>query len=81
MQLETWLGEIEKRIHKEPNWVKDAMNTALISIGSVDKKLNAKALLSAKKIGKVEVEYGDTSCLTPDALEQLTSERVQKKLV
>ena len=30
-------------------------------------KLSKKAIAAAKKIGKVEVDHGDTGCKTPDA--------------
>ena len=33
-----------------------------MSVGSYVKPLKAKALKAAKKIGKVEVDMGDTSC-------------------
>ena len=43
------------------------MNNALIAIGGRNAKLKKLALAAAKKIGKVEVDHGDTSCKTPDA--------------
>ena len=43
------------------------MNSALISIGVRNSKLERKALAAAKRIGKVEVDHGETSCKTPDA--------------
>lgn len=43
------------------------MNSALIAIGIRNPKLERKALAAAKRIGKVEVDHGETSCKTPDA--------------
>jgi 3-methyladenine DNA glycosylase AlkD len=58
---------IELEIHSRPNWVRYAMNSALIAIGLRDATLEARALEAAARIGKVEVDHGDTSCKTPDA--------------
>ena len=65
--LEQHLGTIEHEIHSRPNRVRDAMNSALIAIGIRNPKLEKKALAAAKRIGKVEVDHGATSCKTPDA--------------
>lgn len=66
-ECEKVLADIEKRIHASPNWVKYAMNAALIAIGTYKPALKAKAIAAAKRIGKVEVDHGDTECKTPDA--------------
>ena len=64
------------------NRVKDAMNMALISIGTRNPKLEKKALGAAKRIGKVEVDHGETSCKTPDAaayIKKVLAQRRKKK--
>ena len=61
------LGTIESEIHDRKNRVRDAMNSALIAIGIRNPKLRKKALAAAKRIGRVEVDHGETSCKTPDA--------------
>lgn len=61
------LRVIGKEIHKRPNWVRDAMNSALIAIGVRNPALTEAALKVAKAVGKVEVEHGETSCETKDA--------------
>ena len=61
------LRVIGKEIHEQPNWVRDAMNSALIAIGVRNPALTKAALKVAKVIGKVEVDHGDTSCKTADA--------------
>jgi len=61
------LGEIEKKIHAADNAEREAMNQALITIGCRSAALKKAALASAKRIGTVDVDHGDTACKTPDA--------------
>lgn len=75
-----FLSVIEKSIQSEKNNVKDAMNNSLLSWGQRSKDLNSKIIESFKKIGKIVVDYGETSCQTPDVPKILSSERIQKKL-
>lgn len=63
----SWLDKIEKTIHSAPNLQRDAMNSALIHIGCRSAGLRKSALAAARRIGKVEVDHGDTACKTPDA--------------
>ena len=65
-ELQQKLVEIQTRIHQAPNRTRYAMNMALISIGCVD-GLHEKAVLAARRIGKVDVDHGETGCETPDA--------------
>jgi hypothetical protein len=65
------LETIESEIHQSPNRARYAMNTALISIGAYRPSLMNEAIAAAKRIGKVEVDHGDTSCRTPDAIEYI----------
>lgn len=67
-ELEQYLQTIEREIHGRKNRVRDAMNTALIAIGIRSPALNEKALAAAERIGKVEVDHGDTACKTPAAV-------------
>ena len=62
------LVTIEKEIHRSPNWARYAMNGALISIGVFKPALRKKAIEAARRIGKVEVDHGETNCKTPDAV-------------
>jgi hypothetical protein len=61
------LATIEKEIHRSPNWARYAMNAALIGIGIYKPALRSKAIEAARRIGKVEVDHGETYCKTPDA--------------
>ncbi len=67
-EAEKVLATIEKEIHRSPNWARYAMNGALISIGVFKPALHKKAMEAAKRIGKVEVDHGETCCKTPDAV-------------
>ena len=62
------LTTIEKEIHRSPNWARYAMNAALIGIGIAKPALRKKAIEAARRIGKVEVDHGETTCKTPDAV-------------
>jgi hypothetical protein len=44
------------------------MNNALIAIGVYKVALTAGAKATAKRIGKVKVDHGETLCTTPDAI-------------
>lgn len=62
------LAQIEKTIHSAPNSEREAMNMAVIVIGGRNAVLRKAATATAKRIGKVEVDHGDTACKTPDAV-------------
>lgn len=61
------LATIEKEIHGSANRARYTMNNALIAIGVFKPALKKKAIEAAKRIGKVEVDHGETDCKTPDA--------------
>ena len=65
--FEKQLKVIERDIHKRKNETKYCMNGTLIAIGVRNAKLEKLALKAAERIGKVEVDHGDTACKTPDA--------------
>lgn len=66
--FEKHLATIEAEIHESKNWVRYAMNNALISIGIRNPGLQKKAVAAAKRIGVVEVDHGETGCKTPEAV-------------
>jgi 3-methyladenine DNA glycosylase AlkD len=61
------LETIEQQIHDSPNMARHAMNMALISIGIYKPQLRGDVIAAARRIGKVHVDHGQTSCQTPDA--------------
>ncbi len=73
-----WLKTIEREIHQSPNYVRRAMNAALIAIGVRDAKLEKLAVAAAKRIGKVEVDHGDTECKTPDAVAYIAKTKARR---
>ena len=78
--FEPIIDTIQSRLQEEENFVKDAMNNALIMIGSRSVELHKKALSAARHIGKVIVDYGDNSCQALDAMQHLNSKRLHVKL-
>lgn len=62
------LHRIEAEIHAAPNRKREAMNNALIAIGIYRPEFTEAAKATAARIGKVEIDHGDTSCKTPDAV-------------
>lgn len=64
----TYLQTIEQEIKTSPNRAMHAMNMALIALGIYVPSLTPSAIATAKRIGKVKVDHGDTSCKTPDAI-------------
>jgi len=65
--FEQRLAAIESTVHTSKNWVKYAMNNALINVGVRNSKLEKKSIAAARRIGKIDVDHGETSCKTPDA--------------
>ena len=62
-----YIESIERGIPSAPNAIREAMNLSLIEIGCRSPALRKTAVAAAKRIGKVEIDYGDTACKTPDA--------------
>ncbi|HEU4419107.1 MAG TPA: DNA alkylation repair protein [Planctomycetota bacterium] len=65
------LEEIAATIHTSSNAERECMNGAVIGIGGRSAGLRKLALAAARRIGKVEIDYGDTACKTPDAAEYI----------
>jgi 3-methyladenine DNA glycosylase AlkD len=65
--FEPWIARIENDIHEAKNRVRSAMNGALIAIGGRSPGLRELAIATAGRIGKVDVDHGETGCKTPDA--------------
>lgn len=61
------LDRVESDIATAPNRVKYTMNNFVICVGSFVPTLTAKAKATAKALGKVTVDMGDTDCKVPDA--------------
>ncbi len=66
---------IEKTVQKQRNWVKEGMILALIAIGARNPILRERVLAAAEKTGRIDVDYGQSSCTAPDVVTALTSSR------
>ncbi len=70
-EIEELLQMVERDIHQADNRVKYVMNGFVIAVGSYVKPLLSKAKATAKRIGIVEVNLGDTACKVPLATEYI----------
>jgi 3-methyladenine DNA glycosylase AlkD len=61
------LAEIEQSIQASPNAQREAMLHALIAIGCRSAALRKSVTAAAKRIGRIEIDHGDTACKTPEA--------------
>lgn len=76
---EECLVQIEKEIHSAKNRKREAMNGALISIGLINEILEQLAIKAARRIGPVEVDHGETSCKTPEAVSYIEKAKARAK--
>ncbi len=77
-EYEAFLHRIEAEIDQAPNRVRHEMNGALIAIGTRSEGLAKKATAAARRIGPVEVDHGETSCKTPDAVSYIAKARAHR---
>jgi len=66
-ELKKLLQRAEKTIHTQHNRVRSNINSFVIAVGSYVKPLSELAQQTAKKIGPVTVDMGNTSCKVPFA--------------
>ena len=71
VETKSLLKQIETDIDSAPNYVRGCMNRFVISVGGYVKPLLRNAKATAKRIGKVEVDMGNTSCKIPVATEAI----------
>lgn len=79
-QIDKLLKRIEKEIHESPNRVKYVMNSFVITLGTYVEGYFDKMVEFGKRIGKVDVDVGDTSCKVPDAVDYLKKVKAKGKL-
>lgn len=75
-EIRSLLKRIEKEIGGAPNRVKYTMNGFVIAVGGYVKPLAKAAMATARKLGKVNVDMGGTSCKVPLATEYI--EKIHK---
>ena len=78
-EFEAYLETIENRIGRAKNRVRYSMNNALIAIGMRNARLERKAIAAARRIGPVEVDHGQTSCKTPDAVDYIRRVKARRR--
>jgi hypothetical protein len=61
------LDRVGADIHAAPNRVRQQMNLFVIMVGTYVAPLADRAIATARRIGVVEVDVGDTGCQIPDA--------------
>lgn len=66
-ELSALLDRVAKTMPTAPDDVRYAMNGFVIACGTYVAALGDKAIATARRIGKVEVDMGDTACKVPDA--------------
>lgn len=66
-QLSALLDRVAKTLSAAPDDVRLAMNAFVIVCGTYVAPLGDKAIATARKIGQVEADMGDTACKIPDA--------------
>ncbi|WP_088070971.1 DNA alkylation repair protein [Gottfriedia luciferensis] len=64
-EVRTLLNYVENNIHLSKNRVRYTMNGFVISVGSFVPSLTVEAMMVGQKIGKVNVEVGNTACKVP----------------
>jgi len=64
-EIESLLGTIVKGIKSAQNRVRHTMNGFVIAVGSYVKPLSKQAKATARQIGVVSVDVGDTACNMP----------------
>jgi len=63
--IEKLLDTVAKEIHSAKNRVRHTMNAFVIAVGTYVKPLLKQAKATAKKIGEVSVDMGETACKVP----------------
>jgi 3-methyladenine DNA glycosylase AlkD len=76
--FEGYLNAIKRDLQGAKNRVRHSMNGALISIGIRNSQLENVAVSTAKLIGKVVVDHGETDCKTPDAISYIEKVKARR---
>jgi len=66
-ELGALLDRVARTLPGAPDRVRQAMNNFVICCGTYVAPLGDRAIATARKVGKVEVDVGDTDCKIPDA--------------
>ncbi|MBI4625437.1 MAG: DNA alkylation repair protein [Verrucomicrobia bacterium] len=66
-QFSALLDRVARTLPTSPNRVRYAMNGFVISCGTYVAALGEKAIATARKVGRVAVDMGETACQVPEA--------------
>lgn len=66
-ELKKLLRRVQDTIHAQPDRIRYWMNNFVIAVGAYVAPLTSLAIQTAKAIGKVSVDMGDTDCKVPYA--------------
>ncbi len=66
-ELGALLDRVAQTLPAAPDRVRQQMNYFVIAVGTYVAPLGAKAIATARKLGRVAVNVGDTDCKVPDA--------------
>lgn len=69
------LDRVVRDLPKAPGGTRYSMNNFVITVGTYVAPLGAKAIATARKLGRVEVDMGDTDCKVPDAESHILKSR------
>ncbi len=61
------LDRVAKSLPTQPDRVRQAMNYFVIACGTYSAPLATQAIATARKLGRIEVDVGDTDCKIPEA--------------
>lgn len=65
--LSALLARVTKTMPAAPDRARQQMNYFVIAVGTYVAPLGQQAIATARKLGRVEVDMGDTECKIPDA--------------
>jgi len=77
-RFEQFLTIIVRESSDERNYVKKAVNWALRNVGKRNRRLNEKAIATARQIQQIDTR--SARWIAADALRELTAEKIQSKL-
>jgi 3-methyladenine DNA glycosylase AlkD len=71
IELKNLLQRVQQTIHQQPSRVRYTMNGFVIAVGGYVRALTELALETAKHIGNVSMDMGDTACKIPCAFDYI----------
>jgi 3-methyladenine DNA glycosylase AlkD len=78
--LRALLDRVAATLQQAPNRVRYTMNGFVIAAGITVAPLTEYALATARKVGKVSVDMGDTACNVPGAVDYIEKARAAGKI-